>query len=75
MEEKRINEIVKFLLKSRKIRKYNDKIESCPNCNIGNIYEQDSIEKIGQCDYCFNEFRLAKGVKTLEVNCCANIQI
>ena len=75
MEEKRIKEIVKFLLKSREIRKHNDRIGLCPNCDIGNIYEQDSIEKIGQCDYCFDEFKLARESKRVEFNCCPNIQI
>lgn len=59
MGEERVDGIVKFLLKSKEVRKDNNKIDSCPNCNAGSIYEQDSIEKLGQCDYCFNEFKLS----------------
>lgn len=45
--------------KRKEIVDGNKPISQCPNCPIGFIWETDNIEKIGQCDRCFEEFKLS----------------
>jgi len=45
--------------KSKEIMDGNEVICSCLNCGkIGAIFETDPLERIGQCNRCFEEFKL-----------------
>ena len=45
--------------KSKEIMDGNEVVSSCLNCKTGAIFETDPIEKIGQCNNCFTEFKLS----------------
>jgi hypothetical protein len=30
----------------------------CPACEVGFLHLKDPVERIGQCDYCFEEIKL-----------------
>ena len=49
---------VRNRIKSKEITEGNDCISGCLNCKLGAIFEIDPIEKIGQCNVCFTEFKL-----------------
>ena len=42
----------------RKIMDGNDSVGRCLNCKLGAIFNIDPIERIGQCNSCFTEFKL-----------------
>jgi len=52
------DELVYLKYKTNGVRNGNNSICRCPNCSSGTIWEKDTIEQIGQCDYCFVEIKL-----------------
>ena len=52
------DELVYLRHKTDKIRNGNEIICRCPNCKLGKVYEKYPIERIGQCDNCFEEIKL-----------------
>jgi len=44
--------------KSKEIIDANEPIGRCLNCEFGTIFETDPLERIGQCNRCFEEFKL-----------------
>jgi len=52
------DELVYLRNKTDEVKKGNEAICRCPNCPSGTIWEKDTIEMIGQCDYCFEEIKL-----------------
>ena len=54
-------EVADELNVGRKMKKWiiqGDYVCKCPLCSGGFICDVDSLEKIGYCDYCFEEFKL-----------------
>ena len=53
---------VRNRIKEKEIMDGNEVVSSCPNCyknKFGGIFVIDPIEKIGQCNKCFTEFKLS----------------
>ena len=52
------DELVYLRYKTSGVRAGNKAICRCPNCSYGTVYEKYPFERIGQCDYCFEEIKL-----------------
>jgi hypothetical protein len=52
------DELVIYEKKRIEIVKGNECVGRCPACRIGFVFEKDLIERIGQCDNCFEEHKL-----------------
>lgn len=50
---------VRYLIKRKEVMYNNEWVSKCLACEGGHIFEIDPIEKIGQCNECLTEFKLA----------------